>query len=643
MNTNAASAHESVGLPLDLIQQECTESLITAVYRQDRNVAIPALMNMGKTYGSVKAALNTGKDVTILEPRTEKYADIVEACDDMGLSYKVLPAFSGKLENVDRAYCPTASGEHDDPEAETPLSENVKNLRGRGANPTEIHERFENEYGHPIPCQKHKDCPYLRAMREIQPDEYDVLIGYYSHAHIERFIEDRITVIDEFPSGAFITSIEGDDLRETVFQWLNDKSELPFNRLDQLTGGALTREDTEAGNQWFQTARPHRDTDGPVSNRRLFADTPLVVYTLLNGERLDNGWKHCNLGNGRFGVYDPNNQAFHLLNRPNLDPSEQVVALDGTFDSTMWEVATGIDFEVENVLDKDRRDSFIRDTIGYHIYCISEYSRPTSGGSYTKPERVRLVCNAIEDIHDPDLAFIGSYGDMYKHKTNLAEAGVLPEASHNREDVIGSGMFEDYNLGLIWGSNHFGDSYVKMWSAFAGEPAEHSGNPRDPDYGSFGNRVNRWMRKALTAQELFRIGRKRNKSVIYLYTRHVPEWLPIEGTAEVFQSWSKGVENVVDTLKSLDGNQWTEPQIRNQTDLKQSRVNECLYDLETVCMIEQVETAMQVNIWRDDGIEQFDPDGFVDLSEVHEATPELPTTETETPEPIKEDMIISTD
>jgi hypothetical protein len=60
-------------------------------------------------------------------------------------------------------------------------------------------------------------------------------------------------------------------------------------------------------------------------------------------------------------------------------------------------------------------------------------------------------------------------------------------------------------------------------------------------------------------------------------------------------------------------------------------------------MIEQVEAAMQVNIWRDDGIEQFDPDGYVELAEMHESAPELPTTQTETPEPVKEDTIISTD
>ncbi|WP_193361368.1 hypothetical protein, partial [Halococcus hamelinensis] len=548
----------SGGLPLDLIQQGCTESLITAVYGKERNFAIPALMNMGKTYGAVKAAHNAGKEVTICEPRTEKYADLVEDCEHIGLSAKVLPAFDGKNEQVERAYCPTASGEYDNPDAETPVSEKVKNQRARGVSPIEIHENFEDEHGYPIPCQEHRDCPYLRAMRELQPENYDVLIGHYSHAFVERFVEDRIVVIDEFPAGAYVNSLAGDVLRESVFQWAKDNPELPFDSLDELTGGALSENDIAASNKWFGSGYPQRDSTGLTHNRRLFADTPLAVYTLLNGTRLDNGLKYCELGNGRTGVYNPRvgrkgKLTFYLLNRPNFDAAEQVVALDGTFDKTMWKLATGIEFEVENVLDEKRRESYIKDTLGYHIYRISIHSRPTSGGRYTDPERVRLIRETIEDTYDTDLAFIGSYGDMYKHETNLAEADVLPKDSHNREDVIGSGMFENHNLGLIWGSNHFGDDYVKMWSALGGESASRNKDVRNPDYGSLGNRVVRWMRESLTAQELFRIGRDRSKSVIYVYTAHTPEWLPINGTGEVFRAWSKGARNVVEVLRELDG------------------------------------------------------------------------------------------
>ena len=61
---------------------------------------------MGKSYGAVKAAADTGEQLTVLTDRghKEQYQQFREWCDEHGLDYYTLPIFTRD--------CDTANGEH---------------------------------------------------------------------------------------------------------------------------------------------------------------------------------------------------------------------------------------------------------------------------------------------------------------------------------------------------------------------------------------------------------------------------------------------------------------------------------------------------------------------------------------------------
>ncbi|QLG26518.1 hypothetical protein HUG10_02720 [Halorarum halophilum] len=58
--------------------------------------------------------------------------------------------------------------------------------------------------GDPLPCQHEGECPYTRKW-DFDPDEVDVLIGHYAHAHKRKVIAGRTVIVDEFPKGAYET------------------------------------------------------------------------------------------------------------------------------------------------------------------------------------------------------------------------------------------------------------------------------------------------------------------------------------------------------------------------------------------------------------------------------------------------------
>lgn len=150
-----------------LTQQEArdrTADAIADAYRHGDRVLIEALPTLGKSYGAVTAAGDTGRPTTVLtgRGRKEQYDQLKEWCDQHGLDSYVLPSFA--------EHCPTASGEHGDEWAER-----VPGYYHREATPKEIHKSAEYVFGEPLPCQRHEgqQCPYA-ARWDFDPGEVEL-------------------------------------------------------------------------------------------------------------------------------------------------------------------------------------------------------------------------------------------------------------------------------------------------------------------------------------------------------------------------------------------------------------------------------------------------------------------------------------
>ncbi len=114
-------------------------------------VLIEALPSIGKSYGVVAWAAETGNPLTVLTARRDLYTQCEDCCEEHGLSYKRLPSF-----HVD---CETANGTHGTAWA-TRVNKvyQEKSLFGG-----EIHA-FANElFGESLPCQEDGACSFGRV------------------------------------------------------------------------------------------------------------------------------------------------------------------------------------------------------------------------------------------------------------------------------------------------------------------------------------------------------------------------------------------------------------------------------------------------------------------------------------------------
>jgi len=203
---------------------------------QSEPFVLSAVPGMGKSTSIIKTS---NGPLTVLTVRSDLYQDYADRCEDYGKSYKTLPSM---MED-----CPTATGEHG-----SSLEEKVKRLYQKDATPGEIHSYLD------LPCQQNGQCPYQKS-NKFDPDEYDVIIGHYRHAHRPGVTGGRTVAIDEFPSDAFIDEYSTNTVQSAVSWYLRRTEEIPFNDYEDL----LTNRDSERANE----ARQHGPSKSSVDLR----------------------------------------------------------------------------------------------------------------------------------------------------------------------------------------------------------------------------------------------------------------------------------------------------------------------------------------------------------------------------------------
>ncbi|PSP90575.1 hypothetical protein BRC90_01310 [Halobacteriales archaeon QS_4_69_34] len=102
-------------------------------------------------------------------------------------------------------------------------------------------------------------------------------------------------------------------------------------------------------------------------------------------------------------------------------------------------------------------------------------------------------------------------------------------------NMRGSNSFRNERVGVVIGSPHFGDSYIKMLGALRGkrieQVSENRGNELDyrvvgDESDSFGNDVYRHMTEDAVYQAVMRFGRDGERTDIFVRTSKLPEWVP---------------------------------------------------------------------------------------------------------------------
>ena len=533
MSTKPASyknSSHSTGLTLQSVRDGVVDEIAEALKRDEPEL-IDALPGTGKSRGVVEAANRLDIQIVVFtcRGRKEQYEQYEDWCADLGLSSFVLPSVYED--------CPTVKQGH----------EEAENLLNKGVPPSRVHNRLS------LPCEKDGVCEY-RKKRQEDLSEYDVLLGHYSHAQVDEYLQNRVAVFDEFPGDVYLTEISSEDISAYL-----QKHQLPFNHFIDLI---QDRDDCQIKRKAYSAMQTldARDESLPFGQTKGHVLSGLGVLTLLNGNDLGNGWEESLLGRGQVGLFDTEKNDIYVHNPPDLP--DNVVALDGTPTKVMWEIALGLydrkgqSLNRQQVLSETERKEYVREVQNLEVVQVTDDDKPYSSGNYVNEERDSALVSAVGRKHGGNVGVISSRAALQKVKTNN-------HPTRHYGNILGSNKLSGVDAGVVQGSPHYGNDYIQKWGALAGIEVPPKRN-NSGSYGEFGDKIHSHMHDEVV-QAVFRFSRHGDGATVYVDTGVLPDWIPtVAGPSTVdISTWSVGQRQVIQALRQL-GNARTK-EIAKQT------------------------------------------------------------------------------
>lgn len=539
----------------DALQEE-TDSLIKAP---------PA---SGKSRGVFKALRRSGVPAIYLSPRQDLDEQAMRWCEKEELRDHVLPSFPED--------CPAY--EH----------ERIKRLYHRGATPSEIHERDLC----PGDCRYEQRLPTKTSSSNgeqsyVPQEEADVLIGHPRHAHVPHFVNGRVVIYDDVSTDMYINHPE--EPFEKISIILED-DDFPFSTVDELLRKRNGEKQEDALKQLSLIDLDIWEDEGAHAHTKRIVETLLLAEDLGNGVRCYQGIQYTGVVDERLNV--------HLLESPSLSAAKAVIALDaypmlfGDDNRPLWwQTRLGIDPEVIIPLNREETQKYISETLGVKVIQTTKFVKPYSSGyaKHIATGKDRKLINFISEQHQgrditvitPDKAISVLDSESLPVKKWVNFAGVQSSNEYGNEDV-----------GVIIGSTHYGNSFLKQIGAFMQERIESNGEKGpEKSYGMLGDEILRNMREYQVAQAILRFGRDENvdEATVYVHTAAIPEEIPISKYDPSFLSAE---------LQILDFLQSTEPFLGLATVKNISKHVPC-GERRVRQILKKLKTAGEVEVYRE--------------------------------------------
>ena len=572
MNTSADTAPLSVNAAREQVYEAVDQG-----FNEDYPVLIDALPSSGKSYSVIKWAADTGNPLTVFTARHDLYEQYTDWAEERNLRCKTLPSFHKD--------CPTANGEH----GKKWQKQVTKKYRQIGLLPGEIHQRAGDLFDEELPCQREGDCSYFSA-REINPEEFDVLIGHYRHAHVPERVNGRYVAFDEFPEGDFLQEYDATTVTKSVSTYLERNDDLPFSYLKDLKEQRWNPKKKSAGVEWFDQHNPalERDVDGAVEEqtRNGQPEAPAMVYAILVAETLENRWEYAKLGDGCTVVISPNDDSLTILNRPTLDQAESIIALDGTPTVEKWRLMLGEDLQHDSLMSGSQKQSYLRDTLSIRVTQTTDAAKHYSArdGRFVTPNKDLVLFENIGYRENIRPALITSKAALEKYNENgLSE--IIGETEHYG-NLKGTNKFAKTRVGIVAGSPNYGFDYIKRWSALAGESVEESRDENgkslkgmEQDFGDYGNKILYGMRENEVLQAILRFGRDGKGASVYVHTAAIPEWVKRDSRVVDIHSWPSGMEEIFQVIRQEGRPEWRTKDVSSKVSITEQQVRDHLHTL----------------------------------------------------------------
>jgi len=562
------------------------EESIHDAFETEQPTLVEALPAMGKSYTAVKWADSTGKPLTVFTSREELFDQYEDWCTDRGLAHLQLPAFHRECESID--------DESDSAIEEGSIEAAIRQKYQTGISAANIHRNAERYFGQKLPCQESSRCPYMEK-RDIDPANYDVLVGHYLQAYCSDYVEDRYVAFDEFPGEAYLFEPTHNEATRAITNFLKAEDDLPFDNWKELIHQRHKPKYREPVEEWKDGLGlySHRDTRQKTQQSPDFhARAPLLTHAGLEFELLDNQWEYAELGMGRVAAKSPEDE-WSVLIPPALWSAESVIALDGTPTLTKWRLVLGGDWiEHEEVLDSDsKKREYLHDVLGLTIVQTNAGSKPYQSGTHVNLQSDGALLEGIRQREREKPALISSKKAIEQYRETDVDNHI--EGALHFGDLKGSNEFATTRLGAVIGSPHPPeDEGVERWGALDGEAVERKtdedGQPKrgtDLDFGKFGNALFRDVVPNEVLQAVMRFGREAEDeeegATVYVHTSRLPYWVDPDYRVEV-ETWSEGMREVVNAVKSFEdwpNGEWTNKEIAEKTSVGTRQVGELMKEL----------------------------------------------------------------
>lgn len=635
-------------------QARTAEAISHAFGRYD-NVLLDALPTTGKSYGTIKAAAETGNPTSIftLRGRKEQYGQIQQWCAEFGLSCLVLPSVTRD--------CPMFTGDAGDTRDERQnVRDYVRNRYGRGATGRDIHRFYEDANGHKPPCEGGAGdrCLY-KAKWEHKPEDYDVVVGAPVHAHVESVTTGRTCVFDEFPGMAFATQLEGHTGR-AVSELLERRGDIPFADFADLLEHRSDTERRRQGLDALRTSGQGTEADGfaVMNDPHARAEAPAAVYTILaaaepDGEQYESGYDRAPLAgsNGDVGVFDRKNAEFTVLRKPDLRYSSGVVCLDGTPETGLWNGIIRKNLNTRQILTDGERVEYLKHALNITLVRTIDFVKNYNSSAHINSAEDGALLDGITERHGEAPALLTTQTARKEHVAyGLYETDDDGNLSHGHGRISdvgiygnlkGSNRFSSTRLGCVIGANHYGDGPLQLWGALLGADVARDGDGKGNDLSyternadderggpirGLGEQIHRHMTEDETLQAVLRFGRDGGGATVYVHTNSLPEWVEqqaVHADGRVIETHSTGRKQVLAALDSMgiaDGEQVDSLSLSTHPDVSLSRrqVRAHLSALTSRGILERTERT-RAGYQYDDGEQQAGEHGFADLPEAERA------------------------
>lgn len=464
----------------------------------------------GKSRGAFEALSNANKPAVYLSPRKDLYEQAMGWCEEENLSYHRLPSMP--------EHCNTFES-----------GTSIYDAYHRGFSPHRLHEKGLCSWDR---CEYEKRQPRFRysdGNLGYVPSEFaDVLIGHPKHAHVPQYVNNRILIFDDVAAEMYI---EEYDVSKQNLHAILTHADCPVQTPEELY---RLRDDPEYKAEmleWVDSVAINCWQDGQTHT-----NAKKIVKTVLSATELENGYGYY-FGEDFWGITD-GDCTVYLLESPNLRPSETVIALDAypilSPDDNIpvwWITRLGVWLDTTQVLSEEETREFISDVLGLDVIQTTIYAKPYSSGNYVTPQKDRKVIEFVSRQQGIDTVPVIT---SKKAKEYLKDEVDWEEYDFGVEwmqfsEVHSNNKFADRETGLVLGSPHYGDAYLKRIGAFMGQSISSAdGKGMEKEYGQVGNAILQNMREDTIAQSILRFGRSEDiDATVYVRTAAIPDYIPV--------------------------------------------------------------------------------------------------------------------